>query len=56
MEASDMSEKEKNTNQLLSILKDLFNIGKPKGISSYELDDARTPEERKQVFDRHSKK
>ena len=51
-----MSKKENNTKQILSIIKDLFKMTKPKGISSYELDDARTPEERQKVFDRYSKK
>lgn len=51
-----MSEKEKNTNSILSIIKAIFGFNKPKGIPSYELDDARTLEDFKKVVDRYSKK
>lgn len=57
MEArSEMGKKENNTKSTLSIIMDLLKMTKPKGISSYELDDARTPEERQKVFDRFTKK
>lgn len=51
-----MSEKEKNTKSILSIVKDLL-LPKPKiGISSYELDDARRKgEDIKTVIERHKK-
>lgn len=57
MEArSEMGKKENNTKSTLSIIMDLLKMTKPKGISSYELDDARTQEERQKVFDRFTKK
>jgi hypothetical protein len=58
MEASEMSKKEKKVTKSIfsTILGLLSRNGKYTFISSYELNDAKTPEELKKVFDRFSKK